>query len=341
MYDPYSYYDGCEPDPKEDWEHKIFEIIHDTVNEKCKDIQEMIAVKQDKINDQHNKIHELKNTIKELEEKLRVQSGVDEFAKLVNEDNIFNLINSLGIEKTNSENYIRGMNSERMSDVTKLVLLYYDNRDLVFDILDLFNIYYPHSLKNLMLPRDYSKDEIETIIKNVDRKMINTNGCYFKDNFGFWLSDSFGNREGRVPLQEVFKNPHIKDCINIIIYRLKDDTYSYYSYLFEVTDYQDFSKDTILKLAKYLPENPDRFHSYHRQFIERHMKILFNNNEFCERYFDRAGNSKYGIFSIHNFNEEYQEKFIEKLPLDTAIALINELSYDEKKKTELIKKVIN
>ena len=334
MYDPYSYYDGCEPDPKEDWEHKIFEIIHDTVDEKCKDIQEMIVVKQDKINDQHNEIHELKNTIKELEERLRVQSGVDEFAKLVNEDNIFNLINSLGIEKTNSENYIRGMNSERMADATKLILLYYDNRDLVFDILDLFNIYYPHSLKNLILPRDYSKDEIEAIIKNVDRKMINTNGCYFKDNFGFWLSD-------RVPLQEVFKNPRIKDCIDIIIDKLKDDTYSYYSYLFEVTNYQDFSEDVILDLAKHLPENPDKFHSYHKEFIKRHMKILFNNNVFCERYFEHANNSKYGIFSIHNFNEEYQENFIEGLPLETAIVLINELNYDEKKKTEMIKKVIN
>lgn len=340
MYDPYSYYDGCESDPKEDWEHKIFEIIHDTVDEKCKDIQEMIAIKQDKINDQHNEIHELKNTIKELEERLRVQSGVDEFAKLVNEDNIFNLINSLGIEKTNSENYIRGMNSERMADTTKLILLYYNNRDLIFDILDLFNIYYPHSLKNLILPRDYNKDEIEAIIKNVDRKMINTNGCYFKDNFGFWLSDSFGNRDDRVPLQEVFKNPRIKDCIDIIIDRLKDDTYSYYSYLFEVTNYQDFSEDVILDLAEHLPENPGKFHSYHKGFVKRHMKILFNSNEFNERYFEHANNGKYGIFSIHNFNEKHQEEFIKGLSLDSAITLINELSYDEKKKAKMIKKII-
>lgn len=340
MYDPYSYYDGCEPDQKEDWEHRIFEIIHDTVDEKCKDIQEMIAVKQDKINDQHNEIHKLKNTIKELEERLRVQSGVDEFAKLVNEDNIFNLINSLGIEKTNSENYIGGMNSERMEVVTKLILLYYNDRNLIFDLLDLFNIHFPSNLKNLKLPRDYSKEEIESIVKIVDRKMLNTNGCYFKDNFGFWLSDSFGNRDGRVPLQEVFKNPHVKSCIDIILNKLKEDAFSYYSYLFEVTNYQDFSETVILDLAKCLPKNPDKFHSYHKEFIERHKEVLFNDEEFCKKYFQYARNGKYGIFSIHNFNRQYQERFIKNLSLGIAISLINELNYDEDDKAKMIKIII-
>lgn len=341
MHDPYSYYEGCESEYKEYWEEQIYEIIHKVVDDKCKDINESNTMKQDKINKQHNEIHELKNTIKELEEKFMMQSGMDEFVKLVNEDNIFNLINSLGIEKTNSEVYISGMNSERMPTTTKLILLYYNDRKLVFDLLDLFNIYYPSNLKNLKLPRDYDRKEIEDIIKNVDRKMLNTNGCYFKDNFGFWLSDSFGNRDGRVPLQEVFKNPNIKDCINIIINRLERDTYSYYSYLFEVTNYQDFSEDILLDMAKCLPENPDKFHSYHKEFIKRHMKFLFNNNEFCEKYFEHANNSKYSVFSIHNFNEEYQEKFVKNLPLENAIALINELNYDEKKKTEMIKKIID
>lgn len=260
---------------------------------------------------------------------------MDEFITLVNEDNIFNVIESLGLEKTNTEIYISGMHTENFKTDLKLVLLYYNDKEKILDILDLFNIEYDESLRYFQLPRDYTKDKIEKIMSNIYRTIISTNSCYLKDNFGFWLE---GNVEKEVPLQEVFMNKYIKDYVNLIMSILKEDKYRKYSYLFEVTHYQDFSKDTILELAKCLPSY-NMFSKYHDEFVKRHKDILFNDDEFCKGYIKYASTNKYNPFNIHNFNKEYQKRFLKTLGFEQAMRLVGKLGYSEGGNIRNIKRV--
>lgn len=334
-YDKYSYYDGCEVEPKEYWEEQIYEIIHKVVDDKSKDIIEQLETKEKRIQSQQSEIHELKKKNKELESRHQIKIGMDKLAKLITKNNIFQIINSLGLEKTNDENYISGMNSEQIPITTKLVLLYYNDKDLILDILDLFDIKYV-GLKDFKLPRDYDKDEIIDIMKNVNSRMIQTNGCYFGGNFGFWQRD-----RKEVPLQEVFMNPYIKDCFDIIIDKLKNTQYNYYSYLFEVTKYQDFTNDEILDMAKYLPDKQSKdLYDYHKRFIDRHKELLFSDMDFCDKYFKYVSDNKYNAFAIHNFNSCYQVKYLKTLELDRAIRLVNEFKLDDLQKKGIMQQII-
>jgi len=321
-------------DPREDWEDEIHDIISSVVAGKCADINNKNRTQKDTIESLREDIKVLKQDIRVVERENNFTQGMDKFKNRVNKDNIFNFINSLGFLKTNGDDYIRGMNSEKIPDTTKLILMYYNDREFIFDMFDLFSIKYTIS-RDFILPRSYDKVTVIEILRDISSRMITVNGCYFKDNFGSW-----GLKSDQVPLQDLFMNPFIKhkDCMNIILGYLDDP---YYSYLLEVTNYQEIDYQDILKLGNCIPEVAHKnLRDYQRDFIARHKDLLFRNEQFCNKYSKYMDNNKYNTFAVHNFPLEYQIEFLKKFSLDGVVAIINKLNMTDEQKKDIIKSII-
>ncbi len=337
MYDEFEGY--CDCNPREDWENSIVDIVHETINEKYKEILDEKEYLSKQLSEKNKELFDKKEELNKLKDDLTRFEDFDAFLKMINKDNIVGIIEGLNLPITNPDSYMNGMSE--ISPYLKLIIKYYDNKELVIKLLKIARV--ESNIKNLedfILPRDYDKETIIDILKNLSYRMIQTNCCYFEGNFGFWLSGtrdvSTTNLSKKVPLQEVLKNKHIVDLFDIII----DLSNKSDKYIFEVTKYQSFNEEQILEMSKYIRDGShNKLYDIEKSFINRHKDILFNNKEFCEKYFKYISSNQYNTFSIYNFNKEFQIKYLKKISFKDAIEIINRMEYNDKIKKEIIKAI--
>lgn len=340
MYNDY-YEDEYEFEPREDYEEQIKEIIENVVNKKCEEIIERNNVLSNSLSTKEQLIQDLKKETRELKKKLEKFEGYDLFINMFNKDNIQNLVNNLGLPKTNPENYYEGMDSESISVPLKLIITYYDNKDVIIKLFELIGIDNVNELKKFILPRDYDKSLIKEIISNLNNRTVATNCCYFSGNFGFWLRGkrdlSVGNLSKLIPLQEVFKSKYIPLLFDDIIKNLQNYGNSK---LLKVTDYHTFTNEQILQLANFINiKESNRMYEIEQDFIKKHNELLFNNDEFCEKCFDFISENQYNVYSVYEFNKKYQIKYLKAIGFDKAMGVINRLKYDDEIKKEIIKEI--
>ena len=339
MYNDYE--DEYEFEPREDYEDQIKEIIENVVNRKCEEIIGRNGVLSNSLSTKEQLIQDLKKENRELKKKLEKFEGYDLFINMFNKDNIQNLVNNLGLPKTNPEGYYEGMDSEGISIPLKLIITYYDSKDILMKLFELIGIENVNELKRFVLPRDYDKSLIKEIINNLGRRIIETNGCYFGGNFGFWLRGkrdlSVGNLSKIIPLQEVFKSKYIPELFDDIIKNLNNYGNSK---LLKVTDYHTFTDKQILQISNFIEiKKHERMYELEKEFIKRHKDILFNNDDFCKRCYEYIDDNPYDIFSIYNFNKEYQIQYLKTLKFDEAMNIINRIKYEDEIKKEIIKEI--
>jgi len=331
------YYDDDYDTEREEWEDEILDILTSVVDSKCIDVHNKNTSLQKIMENYKEEIKVLKRDTKVLESENKFTKGMEQFRGRVNKDNIFNVISGLGMLKTNGERYVGGMNSEKMPSTTKLILMYYNDRKFIFDMFDLFDIKYTIS-KDFLLPRDYDKELVMNILKNIDSQILYTNGCVLEDNFGFWSL-----KTDKIPLQELFLNPFMQDmgCFEIIQSRLANDKYSSYHYLYDITGYQEFKVENILELAECIPKaKHSNLNKSQKQFIERHKDILFNQRIFCEKYKEFMDDNHYNSFAVNNFPIGYQIKFLKNLSFNTAVELVNKFKIDDNQKKYILSEVV-
>lgn len=340
MYNDYEDYEY--ENPREEWEDSIKEIIEKVVEDKCKETIEQNDLFSKDLSYKMEEIRKLKKEVRELKDNLVKFENFDVFLKMINKDNIVSVVDSFKFPITNDDNYICGMNSEHISPYLELTIKYYDSRDTILKLFKAVGIENIKSLEYFILPRDYSKELVKGILNNLPNRIIRTNSRYLGGNFGFWLGYSrdlsIENLSKTVPLQEILKNKYITELFGDIINALK----SGYSnkYLFESTKYQNFNESQILELSEYLTTSGSRdLYDVEKDFIKRHKDILFNNDEFCDKYFEYASDNNYSTFAIHNFNKKYQIKYLKNIEFDKAMSVIRELKCDDGTKKEIIKSI--
>jgi len=339
MYDEFEGY--CDCNPREDWENSIVDIVHETINEKYKEILGEKEYLSKQLSEKNKELFDKKEELNKLKDDLARFEDFNVFLKMINKDNIVSIIEGFNLPITNPDSYISGMDSQEISPYLKLIIKYYDNKDLVYRILKIARV--ESDIKNLedfILPRDYDKETTKDILENMSNRMIQTNCCFFDDNFGFWLRGtrnvSIANLSKQVPLQEVLKNKHIVDLFDIII----DLSNKSDKYIFEVTKYQNFNDKQILEMSKYIKDGGhNKLYDTEQNFIKRHRDILFNNKDFCEKYFKYISTNQFNIFSIYEFNKEFQIKYLKEISFKEAIEVINRMKYDDKTKKDIIKAI--
>jgi len=335
----YDDYSSCEP--REDWEEEIRNIIQNTVDTKCNETVEKNTYLSNELNKKNNIIQELNIGLKDLKNKLNQFKNFDAFMKIINKENIVGVINGLGLKETNLDSYISGMSDECISPYLRLIIKYYDDRDIVLKLFKAVQVENINNLEKFILPRDYNKDLIKEIINDISHRTIQTNGCYFKDNFGFWIE---GNRRDfsleklsrKVPLQEIFMNKYIVELFDDILkLLLRGD-----KLLFEITKYHTLNIEQILQISQNITNgNHEKLYENEKSFISRHKDILFNNNSFCNKYFEYADSNPYDTFAIHNFNKKYQIKYLKNIEFKKAMEIINRINCNDEIKKEIIKKI--
>ncbi len=338
MYNDYE--DEYEFEPREDYEEQIKEIIKNVVNKKCEEIIERNNDLTNNLSTKEQLILDLKKENRELKNNLEKFNGYNFFFKIFNKDNLEKLVDNLGLAETNPKDYCYGMGDSGISIPLRLLIEYYDNKDLLIKLFEIIGIENINNLKKFILPRDYDKELIKEILNNLSHRTIRTNGCYFGGNFGFWLEYekdlSVSKLSKTVPLQEVLKSKYISELFDDIIKNLSNNNKE----LFEVTKYNDFSNEQIIQISNFIKNAPHgQLYTYERDFIIRHKDILFNDNEFCEKYFPFVDDNPYDVFSIYNFNKKYQIQYLKTLKFDEAMYIINRMKYKDEIKKEIIKEV--
>lgn len=339
----YNYdYDDCNSyEIREDWEEEIRNIIQSTVDTKCNETIGRNAYLSNELTKKEKTIQELNKDIQDLKNKLNQFENFNAFMKIINKENIISIINGLGLKEINSDDYISGMSNECISPYLRLIIKYYDDRDIVLKLFKAIQVEDINNLEKFILPRDYDKDLIKEIINDISNRTIQTNCCYLGGNLGFWIERNrrdFSTQKlsREVPLQEVFMNKYIVELFDDILKLLSKGN----KILFEITKYQDFIEEQILQLSKYLIiGDHKKLNKSERSFINRHKNILFNDDSFCNKYFEYADDNPYDTFAIHNFNKKYQIKYLKNIEFKKAMEIINRINCNDEIKKEIIKKM--
>lgn len=327
--------------PRENWEEEIRNIIQNTVDIKCNETIERNTYLSNELIKKNNIIQELNKELQGYKNKLNQFENFDVFMKIINKENIIGTVNGLGLKETNSDGYISGMSDECISPYLRLIIKYYDDRDIILKLFKAVQVENINNLEKFILPRDYNKDLIREIISDISHRTIQTNSCYLKDNFGFWIERnrrdfSLEKLSREVPLQEVFMSKYILELFDDILKLLLKGN----KLLFEITKYHILNEEQILQISQNITNgNHKKINLSEKNFISRHRNILFNNDSFCNKYFKYADSNLYDTFAIHNFNKEYQIKYLKDISFNTAMEIINEIKYNDKTKKEIIKKI--
>lgn len=328
--------------PREYWEEAINEIIKNVVEDKCKETIEQNEFISKELSNKREEIRMLNKEVRELKDNLVKFENFDVFLKMINKDNIVSIVDSFELPITNDDNYMYGMSSEHISPYLILIIKYYENRETILKLFKAVGIENIKSLEGFILPRDYSKELVKDILSNLSNRIISTNACYLGGNFGFWLGYlrdlSIDKLSKTVPLQEILKNKYITELYDNVINALKSGYNN--KQLLGITQYQNLNREQILELSKCITMGGhNKLYDVERKFIKRHENILFNNDEFCEKYFQYADDNQYDTFAIHNFNKKYQIKYLKNISFNEAMGIINRIKCDDETKKEIIKAI--
>lgn len=225
---------------------------------------EMWEVTQ-KLMSTEKELNELKTLTLTLKDKSNQLEAFNTFKSLIKDVNFSNILLYFNLKKNNHT--INGMNSDEIPSWFKLLFTYYEDREKLFTIMDLFDFKYPSWAKKYKMPYEYNEEELGLFINPKYRRSI-TNGQMFKENTGFFWRNIQENKGDTnkiltaqitfaddIPWQLVLSNPLWKEdkMFNKILnalYKKENDSHFYFC----IQDYQEISKEQVKEMSKYLPK---------------------------------------------------------------------------------------
>lgn len=326
---------------------EIEKIIEKEVESRCKEIaQESIRYKKD-LEEAKKELSELRSLNKDVIEIERQKSTFEKLTNLVEEKNILDLFKCLNLKTSDINVNERDFNERNFWFL--LLVKYYDDKNTLFEMLDLFKINYPIWAKNLRLPHDYNEKELEFVLERIS-SISCTNGNYFSNNIHYYYEMvssakgeiKFETFRSCIPWQLLLRNPLLstEKFFNKMISIIESNK-SNSNFLFSVTEFQKFSKEQIIALAEKLPE---RLLRCHEDFITANSFILKEIPSLSNTFKSRANDSNYSPFHFLKFPVEIQAEFIKQkdVGFEKKVGMINssDLPFDEKMKfiEELLKK---
>jgi hypothetical protein len=213
------------------------------------------------------------------------------------------------------------MDSETIPNWFRWLFHYYEDREKLFVLMDLFNIIYPSWAKEYKMPYDYSEEELEIFINpKYDRHICN--GEIFRNNIGFfWKNINCNNGDtykilintksftDYIPWQLILSNSLwatdklFGKILNAI---KKNQPYSYY--YFAIQDYIKISEGQAGEMAKLLPKG--QWYDVHKKFVENNKNIIKENQFLANMFKDKICDNQYSTFHYLKFPIEIQKEFV-------------------------------
>jgi hypothetical protein len=162
---------------------KLNDIFEKILEESTKEIQDELINIKGQLEDITSKYYNVLSEKEKLQSIVNQNNAFLEFKSLINSDNFGSILNYFKLKYNNFE--ISGMDSETIPNWFRWLFHYYEDREKLFVLMDLFNIIYPSWAKEYKMPYDYSEEELEIFINpKYDRHICN--GEIFRNNIGFF-----------------------------------------------------------------------------------------------------------------------------------------------------------
>jgi hypothetical protein len=243
------------------------------------------------------------------------------------------------------------MDSEEIPSRFKLLFTYYEDKEKLFSIMNLFNFEYPVWAKNYKMPYDYNEEELGLFIdQKYDRYICN--GEIFDNNIGFFWRNVNINKgdtykiltnkqsfSDYIPWQLVLSNPLWTEekLFNKILNALKKKQRDS-NYYFAIQNYQVISEDQAKEMAKYLPK--DKLFKIHKTFINNNKNIIKNNEWLAEQFKHAISDNNYSTFYYLNYPLQIQKEFIMKYKgYESKFILVNKMMIDKKDKIKFLMEI--
>ncbi|MFB5758899.1 hypothetical protein [Paenibacillus medicaginis] len=297
---------------------------------------------------QHDKYINLKKDYDDLKKKQGQTEDFLIFQSLINESNITALLSSLKLKQTDIS--FDGMHDECIPVWFKLVCWYYEDRERLFRLFDLFAIPYPSWARKFKLPFDYNENELDLIFEKLGRMYV-CNGCLFSGNMGFFykeisrhkgdLSDLLTKSSySEIPWNLLLQNKLLvtDKFFNKIIDSLsKGATNS--TYFFRIQDYQQISEDQVVSMFNYLPKG--NFYDDHKRFIENNKKIIKMKPELADKFKEKINDNQYSAFYYLNYPLHMQIEFVKNYNdrFNTKFELVKKMSISKNEKVKLMSEI--
>jgi hypothetical protein len=298
---------------------KLNEWIEEEIERRCSDLKQEISEVKNKYLEINKLLEDLRKENSKLKQNTNQIEAFAIFKSLINDVNFGNILLHFNLKRNNYN--INGMHSENIPSWFKFLFTYYEDKEKLFSIMDLFNFKYPNWAKNYKMPYEYNEEELELFIDpKYDRYICN--GEIFNNNIGFFWENIQYNQgdtykilttkqsfSDDIPWQLVLSNPLWKEeklfnkILNVLNKKQKDSHYYY-----AIQNYQTISEDQAKEMAKYLPK--DKLYDIHKTFISNNKNIIKNNEWLAEHFKGLISNNQFSTFYYLNYPLQMQKDFI-------------------------------
>lgn len=327
----------------------INDIVTKAIEEEVKLQTRQATSKYEQIKNKYNKtldeVERLKVKNEELEMQLNKGDLLNSISANISIENIEEVIIS-NLNFKYEHIAFDGMDSEGIPEWFKILCRYFDNKEDVLNVFDLFNIEYPNWAKNIVLPNQYDRTTLELCLSRVDKLYV-TNGQIYDGNMGFYyqqfkakkfnVAEVFNsNSYVSIPYQLLLKNKLlIEDCelFNVILQNLYNNR-SHAEYFLKVVEYQDVPlekvklllapnkhgkityKSVLKKYPQLLKDDKigDKFKSQISEYFGSELYILKFTKEIQKEYFlkRKAKRSNYDTYDFVKLIDSSDELVIEE-----------------------------
>jgi hypothetical protein len=312
----------------------IEKMVEEEVNNRVFEIQQRADQMTKKYYEMYHENIELKKTIEHsVKNEVSMDFVTHNIISKITKDNIEQFL-EFSFKKTFNED--GGMDCPTW---LKLFVNYYNDREVVFNLLDIAKIEYPAYAKAIQLPHEWNEQDLDLFFDTMKNHYV-TNGCMYDRNLGFWYREwntfkfdvekCLRRSHSQTPWQFVLKNPllnsekyahKIANAIN------GGFNGGYFIKVFEYKNLDNEIKQIIFKETKKLPEMS--VYDFHK-LIEGNLESV--NSEWMDKYFAYSlrENSSYNIEKVNKLPKEYLYRYLRECKdLFEALPKIN-LTREEK-----------
>ena len=189
-----------------------------------------------------------------------------------------------------------------------LSTMFYDNRDKIIELLDLFKIERPSNIDQFILPCDWNESDVDLFFDNM-RMHSNCNGSTYEGNLRFWGRNAVDpyseivecvNCYDEVPWQFLLRNPllHEVKYLEKIGSNMFSNVVSNWDKFSKMTKYQEYTDDELRIIMDNIDVTSNHFRDKsfygfifdnihvlrfcrHKKLLDKFYTILVDSNQYA------------------------------------------------------------
>lgn len=345
-------YDNYEYNEPNEFQEIIENLVKKETDRRVKEIKDEYAESVKKNKEYRKKIKTIEKEKDNLSTTVKSINNFKIFSNMITIDNIEALFNLLNLKKETAP--IDSFDSEKNNPCFKILWKFYPDREKVFQLFEMFDIKYDKSMKNFVIPYEYTKNQVLQFVKTSSRRYI-TNGNIFSHNTRWFYenlkSSNFSTTNtlelsrysNAIPWQLLLKNKYIldDDVFDEILNQIKLN-HGNSCYFYKIIDFHELNNEQLEQMALLLPTERRRINDTHKNFISKNVNILKTLPLMVDSFSKEINDNQYTAFYFANYPDDYQVEYIKKQRgFEYKLSLIKKSSLPNDARRTLIEEMTN